>query len=192
MAQVSWPPLSFVQQRMLDSASGFNYWINQVIQSLNYPVAALTNAGVQTGDNTAFQFGSGNLFLSNASVDFLTSSGCGTYPLGQVYSVKGHNQSLITPSEYSGPTLTMIKITLGWGGPVMFSDTESPKAALLDAIIATFNAQEYYGLLDGTGVVYNNQIAYEFEEPVKQEGNVQFRQSSYFALTHNVITGFNG
>ena len=192
MAQVSWLPLKFMQTRMLDATSGFNYWITQVVRSGNYPPLSLTAAGVQTGSTTAFQFGASNLFLGNSSIDLLVSSGCGTYPIGQLYSVKGHNQSLLTPSEWSGPTLTMAKITLAWQGTNIPTDTESPKAAILDAMLATFNSRDYYGLLNGTGVTYNNQLAYEFEDPVKQEGAPSFRQSGYFQLTHTVVTDWNG
>ena len=180
-----------MQSRLLDATSGFNYWINQVVQGGNYPSSALVAAGVQTGSSTGFQFGSGNLFLGNLSVDLIAPSGCGTYPIGQLYSVKGHGQGLVTPSEFSGPTLTMLKVTIGWGSTNPPVDTESPKAAILDAMLATFNAEEYNNLTP-RGVVYNNQLAYEFEDPVKQEGIPSYRQACYFALTHNVITGANG
>lgn len=188
MAEASWIPLQFIKDRMTDGSTGFNYWIQQVIASGNYPAQSLTNAGL---DNTfSFNYGS-NLFLFNGSIDVINSSGCRNYPACQIYNVKGVNDKRLTPSEFAGPILSMIKITLGWSNPIPFADTESPQCAIEDALLATFNAQEYYGLLNRTNCSYNNDIQFQYDNGDTQQGT-PFRKQAYWVLTHTVVTGASG
>lgn len=184
MPDVSWGVLSFIQQRLLDSSTGFNYWIQQAIASGNYPSAALTEAKL-TG---SFQLSSGgNQFLGDLSIDDLWNAGCRSYPLVTIYSAKGRNQELVTPDQWAGAVLSVIKVAIAWSTPLPPADPESPKAAILDAIVTTFNAQAYYGLLNGTGISYNNEITYDFDPPVKKEG-APWRVIGYITLTHRVVT----
>lgn len=187
MADVSWGTLSFIQERLLNPATGFNYWIGQVAASGEYPASSLEAAGVTSGGQ-AFQLNQGgNLFLGDFSIDDLYSAGCRSYPLLAIFSAKGRNQELITPDQYAGVVLSVIKIVIAWGGATTPADVESPKAAILNALVTTFNSEQYYGLLNGTGISYNNEITYDFDAPVKKEG-APWRVTAYVTLTHRVVT----
>ena len=188
MAECSWIPLNFLKSRMTDGSTGFNYWIQQAIASENYPAASLAAAGLT--NTFAFNYGQ-NLFLFNGSVDVINAAGCNTFPVCQLYNIKGVNDKRLTPTEFAGPILSMIKITLGWKTPISCPDTESPQCCIEDALLATFNSSTYYTELSGTGCQYNNDIQFQYEEPDVIQGT-PLRKRAFWVLTHTVETGVSG
>ena len=152
MPQISTIVRNFVIDRMLDATNGFNYWLSEVASG--YP-----NAG------GAFTLVKGtNLFLGQMTHDtMLATANTPSYPLVIIYSTTASTPSLIpgtniTPAEFSGPVGTRMHWYSGFLTNYPPPDPDSVLDMIEDAMLETFNKQDYYDLTPA-GTLYNNEMA---------------------------------
>jgi hypothetical protein len=196
MPDISFFARSFLQERMLDAGTGLPFWLNQAISSAIYPAAALTAAGLVSGVTVAQ---GANFFTGDVTPEVIFGSGVtggsvmASAPFFSLWSEKGHNgirqqgDHLFTPSQYTGPVVLIIRCVLSWQDAPYPADPESPMDAVLDAIVNTFNAQQYYDLTP-PGLTYNNEIDFNFGSPTKRQGNSGWQKTGIFAMPWYVVT----
>jgi hypothetical protein len=179
LAQISTVVRGFILQRLLDSTSGFNYWINVVAP--DYPTS--------TGP---FQLAQGtNLFLGQLTYDQLLGTGDPLdYPLVIVYSLDASSPSLIpgtniTPAEYSGSVRTRMDWVAGFATEAPPNDPDATLDMIEDALWETFNSQMYLGLMP-MGTTYNNELA-EVRYPLA-EGGPNWIQPIRYDINFRLIT----
>lgn len=173
MPQISFVARSFIQERLLDSDTGFNFWLNFVAQ--DYP------------NVESFTLTQGtNLFIGAFDADQLDQSDDTVYPFCVLSSKKATNQNVVTPNEFGGVLISTIDFYTGFKKSEPPFDAESLADAIEDAMYETFNNQAYYGLEQGSGLSYNNEMdAVRFP---MQFGGENWRQKITFTLAHHYIT----
>ena len=172
MAKISFVARSFIQARLLDAESGFNYWIQQAAPDYNL---------------TAFQLVQGsNVFLGPITADLIEQTGDCTYPLCIVSSAKTINQNVVSPNEFGGVTITIVDFYNSFADSKPPSDPESPADAIEDSMYECFNRADYYGISTDPALTYNNEMD-SVRFPLLFGGS-NWRQQLRFTLTHRYIT----
>lgn len=136
-----------------------------------------------------------NLYLNNVKPDDIETSGVdATWPLACVYTERANNAPpIVTPSVFSGECMTVVDF---WLGGVNYGflkesvpeDSESLGDMIEDAMVETFNRQDYYALPAqfAPGLTYNNELT-------RQDGPLTFggenwRQLVRFNIKHRFLT----
>lgn len=168
MSNQSYQARSFVQERLLDTETGFNFWCGKLAGNDNYEnIPAFTldlgNPGVT----------SPTLFLGAFDISDIDQSGDAKYPVAMLYSKRSNNAPpIVTPSEFSGIVQTVVDFYLTWPTSGPPPDAESLGNLTEDAMFETFNGQEYFGLPSefAQGLTYNGEMVADFS-PVKLGGD---------------------
>jgi len=173
MPQISYIARAFVQERLLDAETGFNYWFPFVAPDYQ--------------DVAAFQLVQGtNLFIGALTAPLIDQSGNATYPMCILSSAKGSNNNIVTPNEFAGPLITNVDWWIGFYDSAPPADTESLGDAIEDAMYETFNNAEYYGLETGTGLTYNGEM--DFTRGPVQQGGPNWIQLIRFTMLHRFVS----
>jgi len=175
MPKLSYIARTFVQSRLLDQDTGFNYWIIQAAPDYRLQPFQLTNDAVNflTGE-----FALGDIAETGFDVDSNT-------PLVMVYSKRATDTHIVTPADFAGPLITIVDFYQGFMDEGPPADSESPLDMIEDAMLETFNKELYYGLTPA-GLTYNNEIDV-FYGPMSPSGPNWIRLIR-FALTHRFYT----
>lgn len=179
MAKVAQLARDWVKSRILDSSTGFNYWVDQLATSGDYPDV---NKFFMSDVNTSGL----NVFVGNFSDNVLSECGVdATYPMCTLYARRGKANSLkYTPTEYSGPIdiIVMFYVT---GGAVDLPTGifESTHDLILDAMLETFNRGDINSVPVPGSITYNNDMAWD-REPVVPGGE-NWKQRAIFAISFN-------
>lgn len=175
MAKVSQLINNFIVNRLGDTTTGFNYWYSQVIADTDYPGIP----GFQLTLNA-------NLFLGYIAPDELESAGFYANPLVMVRIGRFDNTGQITPSEVSGSLFAVVDFNYRTDTSIKSPNILVPLGnAVEDAMLETFNRQDYYGLTP-MGFNYNNEISRMPGQPV-WTANI-WRQMDRYVLTYHVPT----
>jgi hypothetical protein len=178
MPAISSTVRNFVRARIGDTESGCNYWLQQYWQPVYHldpslcPQIDIEKPGL-------------NFFNGQIGPQMIDDSGVSQYPICSVYGISADDNHIITPALFAG----IVRIGVDWwesfpndGPPI---DAESSADAIEDAMFMTFNGENYYGLLNGTGISYNNEMTVQ-RGPLQFGGDNWLRLSRY-SLLHRVI-----
>lgn len=171
MAAISKVVRKFVVGRLLDSGSGFNYWVNQLAGGSDYPDVP---SFVMVQDT--------NLWEANINEGMIESFAMDpVYPFITVWSERLTQMAEpLTPAQFSGDVLTSIDFYASFEEGEMPVNTEEYQDIAEDAILETFNRQSEYGLYGVQGLSYNNRLSAQ-RYPLSA-GGLNTRQRTRFSI----------
>ena len=151
MPQISTIVRNFIINRMLDTNTGFNYWLPVVASDPAYE-----NAG---GPFTLVE--RNNLFRgAYTHSQLLGTFNTPNYPLVIIYTPDASTPSPtmnVTTSEFSGVVRTRLDWISGFSTSAPPVDPDSTLDMIEDAMIETFNRSDYYGIAP-PGTTYNGEM----------------------------------
>lgn len=180
MAAIAQLVRDWVLDRILDSSTGFNYWINTLATGADYPdVSKFSMSNLQTSGL--------NVFIGNFSEKILDSVGVdATYPLCIIYTRRGDaNKLRYTPAEYSGTVDAMIQFWVtGSSADLPTGIFEQTHDLILDAMLETFNRGDVNSIPIPRTITYNNDLRWDRGQIIP--GGENWKQVCGYALTFNV------
>jgi hypothetical protein len=179
MAQISYIARNFVQERLLDAGNGFNFWIRECAG--DYPNAK--SFQLQLAAPT-------NFFIGDYTPEELEIAGyTPKYPFAILKGKKSTNAPpIVTPSEFSGATITVVDVWAGFPTAKVPADGESIGEMIEDAMTETFSRYDYASFASGyePGLTFQNQIVCEFGP--MQFGGENWRKLIRFTIQMRYLT----
>jgi hypothetical protein len=178
MPAISSAVRNFVRARIGDTESGWNYWINQYwnpqyhLDAGSCPEINIEQPGL-------------NFFPGQVTPDIIDATGISRYPICSVYTAAADDIHLQTPALFAG----IVRIGVDWWESFLDEspplDPESSADAIEDAMYTAFNSQEYYGLLNNSGISYNNEMSV-IRGPLQPGGDNWVRLSRYSLIFRRI------